>query len=627
MQNQISNTLTVTENNDKAFTTTGSACLDFFVRITRSAEIKDYIETFLKAWIDDKETAVKLLMNLRDVRKGKGEKLIPIVIMVFLKNTIEKSVYNDILTEMIGYGYWKDLLKILEIEIRFSKELNQIPSINFEIEMFANALQKDMQILETPGNTKAAISLCGKWAPSEKSHYDHHPMNIALKIMKKMNLDFKAYRLTLTKLRSHLNLLETLMAGQRYNEIDFSKLPSVAHMKMKKAFLRDTNSKGVELENRKVLHQTYVEYLKKLSEGKVKVNVKGIQPHELVEFYISQHSTVPDSLTEGLWSTIKKNVKETGVFRDVTAVVDVSASMDGQPMSAAIALGILVAECTTGPFYGKVITFSETPQWHQLTGSNLAEQVHCLKSAHWGGSTNMESVFNLILQNAVSANLTQNEMVKTLFIFTDMQFNECTRGQEESVFENAIKNFNNHGYQLPKIVCWNLRTSNSKSLPVQKTENNFVMLSGFSSELLKCILTGTEFTPILMMNHVLEPYVVPPSVVQSNNPLPFTVNLSGNLTENFHMESLEKAVKKSEITKSFKGDFNSIIVENGISNPKSFKKFMIKFNSGAAESTSTIIPIIATIAPETKTESSDDSESSDESDSENSSETTSESEN
>lgn len=546
----------MTENGDKAYATSGDFCLDLFTRITRNALFSDYIDTFAKAWSEDKETSIQILMNMRDIRNGKGEKLIPSVLLVYLKFIIESDVYEAILRKMVEYGYWKDLLRIIEIETRALLESNKKSLISkspIEVKLFAEQLKKDFQIISDAESTdnsstkKVAISLCSKWAPSEKTHFDHHPIFAATNIMNEMGLDPKQYRVMLTKLRSHLSILETLMSTQRFDEIDFSKLPSIAHMKTKKAFLRDTNADGVESDERKKLHKSYEDYLKDLSLGKTKVNVKGIQPHELVGTYMhSRHTSAEDIdyLVEGQWEALKNRITESGVFRDVTAIVDVSSSMSGQPMEVAIALGILVAECTKGPFNGKVITFQEKPSWHHLNGLTLKDKVDCLQRAPWGGSTNLRAVFEMLLNEAVAGELTSDEMVKTLFIFTDMQFNACDRGSWESTFEYAKKIFSDAGYTLPRIVCWNLRTSDSKSMPVTKDEEGFAMLSGFSAELLKCVLGAEQFTPYLMMKHVLEPYNVPEIINTSVH--------SNLVTDLLVRDSLEKAVTKSAIKKAFK---------------------------------------------------------------------------
>jgi hypothetical protein len=562
------NALTLTENGDKAFLTSGDKNLDFFTRITRNAPIKDIVDTFVAAWNEDPSTAAEVLMNLRDPRKGKQEKLIPIVVLVYLKFTIPPNVYEAMLRAMVPYGYWKDLLKIHEIATRVevlakknaatkksrktktpsttSTQTASTQTAPIELTIFAQQLQTDYNAwtqAEDLGK-KASISLAAKWAPSEKSHFDNHPMFAARTMKAIMGLSAKEYRQMLTKLRNHLNILEMLMASQQYDKIDFSKLPATAMKKMSKAFKRDVNSNGVESEARKKLHLSYTEFMIKLCKGETKINVTGIQPHELVSCYFTDRNENKevDQLVEEQWNTLMKRVLEKGAFNKVTAVVDVSGSMEGTPMQVAIALGIMVADCTCGPFAKQVITFHESPTWHKLVGNTLQDKVTCMKAAPWGSNTNLRKVFDLILNEALRYQLTPEQMVETLFVFTDMQFDCAFRdGGLSSTFEDIKTNFETNGYKLPKIVFWNLRTSDAKSLPVMQNEENVAMLSGFSSELLNCIIDAQEFTPITMMRHVLKPYMAPKEVRNCAIGL-FPHDLS----------VLELAVKASEIKKSFK---------------------------------------------------------------------------
>lgn len=546
----VSQNISLTENSDKAYSTTGSACLDFFTRITRSATIPDYVPAFFKAVGESFDAGFKLLFNLRDIREGKGEKLIPIVLMVCLKNTMQPEMYKLILEKYVAYGCWKDVLKIAEINAKVQLELNPMTNPidvdnNIEFNLFATQLKTDYDLLSNsdPEKKKVAISLCAKWAPSERTHFNLHPIYASDRIRKIMHLKPKAYRQMLTKMRAHLQILERLMSNNQTELIDFEKIPSIAMSKMKKSFARDTNSTGTKSETRIKLHQSYDQYLSKLMTGKAKINVKGIQPHDLVTTYLRKGAVEIDQLVEAQWSTLVEKTRELGTFKNTIAIVDTSGSMDGQPLQVSVAMGILVAECTNSDDK-KVLTFSENPRWHSLVGSTLQEKVNCMDYKDWGGSTNLRKVFELILEDAVKLELPVDQMVSTLIIFTDMQFDsvEGGRGNDkwQSTFEYATGIFTAHGYILPKIVCWNLRTSSSKSLPVTKDEENYVMLSGFSSELLKHILIGESFTPLTMMNHVLEPYENP---IKDNSitvdPMPFS------------LAQLEKAVTDSALKKAF----------------------------------------------------------------------------
>jgi len=202
------------------------------------------------------------------------------------------------------------------------------------------------------------------------------------------------------------------------------------------------------------------------------------------------------------------------------------------------------------------MTFSETPSWHHIKGTTLKEKVTSLSTAEWGSSTNMWAALDLLLTDAKNANLLAEQMVDTLFIFTDMQFDSgvCAnhnwaepanpRPVWESTFEDMKKAYEAAGYKFPNIICWNLRTSCAKTVPVSKNENGFVMLSGFSAELLKCILDAEEFSPLAMMKHILEPYKVPESITDYNLKLAYM--------NDEELKQLSNAISKSNIKKKFK---------------------------------------------------------------------------
>merc|ERR1719324_1928239 len=128
-------------------------------------------------------------------------------------------------------------------------------------------------------------------------------------------------------------------------------------------------------------------------------------------------------------------------------LVDVSGSMCGIPMEAAIALGILVSELSHAAFRHRALTFESQPSWVDLLGcAKLADKVRCLQAAPWGGSTDFEAACEMILQAAQAARLKPDE-VPDLIVFSDMQFNQANgggRGRWEP-------------YPAPRIIYWNLR--------------------------------------------------------------------------------------------------------------------------------------------------------------------------
>jgi hypothetical protein len=251
-------------------TTENVVALDFFSRIVRGSHVEDYVPLFIEVFNEDNKLAMQLLFNLRDIRGGKGEKHLSIILLFVLKIS-NFNVYKCVVLECIkNYGCWKDLLVICELTKFFDKNISN----SYEIKLFSNQLIIDQILLTT--NSKSCISLASKWAPSEKSHYDKYPLKLANGISKGMNITPKSYRQLLTNLRRNLNVVETCMKDDKYKDIDFSQVPSVAYKLYRKSFLRGKNSKGESSQEREYLGERYKDYISFLETKTYPIDVESV---------------------------------------------------------------------------------------------------------------------------------------------------------------------------------------------------------------------------------------------------------------------------------------------------------------------------------------------------------------
>ena len=101
-------------------------------------------------------------------------------------------------------------------------------------------------------------------------------------------------------------------------------------------------------------------------------------------------------------------------------------------------------------------------------------------------------MFDLILQKATEANLPRHEMVKTLFIFSDMKFDECGGEGYKSDYHIVKRKFEEAGYDVPGIVFWNLVGDDGYKPPVGRDERNVAVFSGFSGHVMKIFLERGE---------------------------------------------------------------------------------------------------------------------------------------
>lgn len=126
-----------------------------------------------------------------------------------------------------------------------------------------------------------------------------------------------------------------------------------------------------------------------------------------------------------------------------------------------------------------------------------------MAKADWGMSTDFVAVFqDLILPMAVENRLTQDQMVKRVIVFSDMQFNSAlpTQGPSwSSSFKRIQKRFREAGYEMPQLVFWNLAGGRPgysgdphadavAPKPVVSTQEGTAIVSGYSQGMLKVFL-------------------------------------------------------------------------------------------------------------------------------------------
>jgi 2'-5' RNA ligase len=345
------------------------------------------------------------------------------------------------------------------------------------------------------------ISLAAKWAPGENHRFNSQAKRLA-KILfggnqgnggvysfidkAHMQQCMKKYRTLLSTLRAHLCLTERLICSNRWDSINFNSVPSKCHQLLKKAFVKHCGDR-------------YTNYLSGLKRGIGKINVNGLAPHELVKYYLDDSSRAENETVEAAWRALVEKTAESGTFKSAVAIADVSGSMSGLPMCVCIAMTLLISELTIGPYKGRCITFHEEPSWHLITGKTLKQKVACLSKAPWGGSTNFQSSFDLLLNIAKKYKVKQSELPQTLFCFSDMQFNSAdprnnNNNKWETNYDILKVKWNKAGYKLPGIVFWNLNGALCKDTPIRCDTEGCALMSGFSASLLGVFLR----TPIIV---------------------------------------------------------------------------------------------------------------------------------
>jgi len=471
----------LTENGAAAYRTSESYCLDLFAAIgaLRHASEEDITDRFMKAYAEDADTAMKILFFGRDIRGGLGERRTFRTALKALAAEHPASVRKNI-PLIAEYGRFDDLLVLLGT--RCEKEA---------IAFIGSQLKADMAALEAGGS----VSLLGKWLPSVNAS-NTETVAAAKKIARALRMTDAAYRRTLVKLRARIRIIENNLRERDYS-FDYAVQPSNAMIKYRRAFLRNDKNR-------------YQEYLAKVKRGEAKLHTGTLFPYDIIAPLLRSRdfSRITNAEREAMdttWNTLEDFAND----ENALVVMDGSGSMYSgffcdsgpTPISVAMSLAIYFAERSTGAFRNHFITFSETPRLVEIMGQDIVDKVrHCARFNE-AANTNIQAVFELILNTAVRNELPQEEMPSTLYIISDMEFDVCTKDAGTTNFQYAREQFEAHGYQLPRVVFWNVDSRNEQQ-PVTRNEQGAALVSGASPRVFN-LLRQDDLTPYACMMDII----------------------------------------------------------------------------------------------------------------------------
>lgn len=463
-----------TENGALGYRTTQSALLDMNFKLTsyRHKTEAEILSDFEKVWEEDNTTAILFLFYIRDVRGGAGERRL---FNICFKQVLRTHGFASVLAPLVPeYGRWSDLFEYLDIP-------------NARVPIF-EIVRK--QFFADISNLKAGkpISLLAKWMPSENCS-NKKRRELARDFALQMGMPISLYRKTLSELRRELDLVETSMSAKKFDSIDYKKVPARANLKYREAFLRNDPERRTAFLNLAMLQADVIK-------------AGTLFPHEITRSYCYYGVTAYDPSLEALWKNLPDFAK--GRLSDTLVVRDGSASMTWSgAMDVANALSIYFSERMSPPFKDTFITFSDRPQLVSLVGcKSLQEKLKTLKKHDDISNTNIEAVFNLILDIAVKNELHQSRLPDRILILSDMEFDEGVSGRKDAkLFESFAEKYRLCGYQLPKLVFWNI-DGRTDTIPLVQNENGVVLLSGYSPAIISLVLSN-ETDPLLALKKVL----------------------------------------------------------------------------------------------------------------------------
>lgn len=422
--------------------------VDLFFAIGASRG-KDLTGAFARAYAAEPDVAMKILFWARDARGGAGERETFRKILRNLEVNQPESLMRN-LALVPEYGRWDDLLELETPRFKLAA-----------YDLIARAL-------------RAGNGLAAKWMPRKGE--------VANELRKYLNFTPKQYRKMLVELT---RVVETQMCAREWDQINYDHVPSVAANRYQKAFNKRDAVR-------------YAAWKEGLKDGTSKVNAGVLYPYDVLKAV--DHGDRAVALAQ--WEALPNYLGDNAIL----PMVDVSGSMTCQVggqkgvgltcMQVAISLGLYIADKQEGAFKDMWLTFTSDSHIDVLKGDLLAKINQVRRNV--GYDTNLESAFRSILQVAVQNRVPAEEMPRYLLVLSDMEFNPAWAGGVSlGAFDLAQRMFEAAGYELPKLVWWNLhaRPDATGNSPVRFDQRGTAMVSGFSPSIMKSILAAKNFTP------------------------------------------------------------------------------------------------------------------------------------
>jgi hypothetical protein len=372
------------------------------------------------------------------------------------------------------------------------------------------------------------LTFVGKWAPTPSASHDRvtnistaiaillhrggtmsslsRPIDTSVAISGEDAHVLRSFyqRWVLTPLRAASHVAEPFMSGGRWGEIPYNRVPSKCmHINSKNFFKHD--------------EQRFDAFLDSVTDGKVQISGATLLPHELVAKAVAPVAHKGNVFRERIakreaqvvdaqWNAMLARLREAGTLDNSLAICDVSGSMGGifipeslgpgrpDPILPAVALSMVLAQLAKPPFANVFISFSAKPEIIRLQeGAGIAANAATMNRSHWGMNTDLHAVFvRLLLPLAVQHRVPRKDMVKRLFVFSDMQFDEAERptvkhGDWVTNHDAIAHAYEDAGYDMPEIVYWNLAGC-FETTPVEAERKGVALMSGFSPAMMKVFM-------------------------------------------------------------------------------------------------------------------------------------------
>lgn len=457
----------------------------------------------------------KMIGYTRDIIDGKGEYTLSYM-MIYSWYFISPALAAYALKSLVSikdyehpYGSWKDIKYFCNYCISMGVSKDHY-LINHAIDLMNSQIKEDLDKVENNNNTilNQNISLVSKWVPREKSKkfgwlHEKLSINFFPHYIETAKTEVSLKRAILkctTEFRKKISLLNKIIdtpqikqCNHDWGNINFDNVTSITLTKQKKAFLniQKDGSQRSKFKDRMICANNFKNYVQKITQGEIPVKGKRVGLNDFTKeaFNLIKSKETNKTELDLLNAQWKENSKQNENLGKIIPMIDVSAIMEGDPMYAAIGLGIRLAEKS---MLGKrIMMFGSRPIWINLDSceefTDMVKKIQ--QSEELGKNANFYAALDMILNSMIETRMTPEEAQDLmLVIFSDMQMDESMNNNKElysKIKEKyEITGIIIHGkaYKMPHILFWNLRSTSG--FPTLSTQPNCSMMSGYNPVLL-----------------------------------------------------------------------------------------------------------------------------------------------
>lgn len=438
-----------TENGMPAFNSTNDYLVDFFYNAPSGRRIKALVKYngYAMAHAQDPTAALRLLFWLRDIRGGSGERNTFRAIIHFA------AIYGRFKSEHIPlipeYGRYDDIISLMNTPLEDA-------ALDFASERL-----------------KAKDPLCAKWMPRTRGRF----RPFAFKLARKMGISLSVYSKLLKQLT---DVVEQKMTARQWDKIDYTEVPSVAGARYMGAFYRHDKTR-------------YTEFLHNGG-----INSKDLFPHDVIRLLNTGNSkseVFSDILWDSLPNTLLKNEQNIMPMIDVSGSMYTPVSGSVQAIDVSTSLGIYLSQNMNGAFKNMFMTFAQTPRIIKLSSPSFSNNVQQVRK-HMGYNTNIELAFAELLRIATQSNVPKNDMPEKILILSDMQFDSAVIHEGMGFMDMVEKQYREAGYDLPKIVFWNLCNRDVGTIHGGADDDRIILVGGFSPSVMNFALNDKKLEEV-----------------------------------------------------------------------------------------------------------------------------------